>query len=119
MNIIEKIVSYFCLRAEGFNHETAVQEFKRNPITFEDKVVIVYVVFVAIVVAVLMYDAHHNKQIEATLEQQRIAEHQRKVAENQAIKHEQIVLTMLNGGYIRVDGITRKTCIKDYNGDCM
>lgn len=119
MNLIEKIVSYLLLRADGFNHETAVQEFKRNPITFEDKVVICWVIFMAIVVAVLMYDAHRSKQIKAVQEQQRITDHKRKVAENKAIKQEQIVLTMLNGGYLRVDGITRKTCIKDYNGDCL
>ena len=119
MNIFEKFVSYLCLRSEGFSHSVAKQEFKRNPLTFEDRVVIVWLVFVAIVVALMMYDASRQAEIKTVQEQQRIAEHKRKVAENKAIKHEQIVLTMLNGGYLKLDGVTRKTCVMSYAGECI
>lgn len=119
MTLLEKIISYFDLLAKGVGHKTAVKQFAVNPLTLEDKVVIVWVVFTVFVIAVLMYDARKNTEVKTAQEQQRIAEHQRKVAENQAIKHELIVLTMLQGGYLKVDGVTRKACIKDTNGECL
>lgn len=119
MNLIEKIVSYLCLRAEGFSHATAVQEFKRNPITAEDKFLFLWLIVTAIVLAVLFYDAHHTKQIQAVQEQNRIAEHKRKVAEHKAHKHEQIIIATLNGGTVRIDGVTRRVCVHDYNGQCL
>lgn len=119
MNLIEKIVSYFCLRAEGVPHESAMLEFKRNPLTLEDWAVIAWFLLVALVVGVLMYDKHHSDKVAMVEELKRIEAHKRQIAEHKAVKSELIVLTMLNGGYVRIDGVTRKACVKDYNGECM
>ena len=119
MSLLQKIISYFLLRAEGVPHKSAMQEFKRNPLTLEDWTVIGWFLLVALVVGVLMYDRHHSEKVAQVVEKHRIEQHKRQIAEHKAIKHEQILLTMLNGGYVRIDGVTRKTCVMTYAGECM
>lgn len=119
MNLIEKIISYIELRNGGFSHQVAKQEFKRNPITFEDKIVLWFLVAVAIAVAFLLYQKHQYEQIQAVQEQHRISEHKRMLAKQKAQKYEQIIIATLNGGTVRIDGVTRRVCVKDTNGDCL
>lgn len=118
MNLIQKLTRYLKLRKMGMSHHVAWREFKDYPLIKDDYIGIGIFILCAVLLIVIVSENDMNNKMEIA----RVALIKKQSANyflaHQTDRCEKKIVTMLNGDYIRLDGVKRKVKLCDAAGVC-
>lgn len=109
MNIFWKIKNYIYLKRKGVR--SAWLNSRLTPLDYY--FIVLIFCLIGIFVVLLLADEIDNQKVKVTFVENKLTN-----VKNKLHERENVIVTMLNSGYVRIDGIKRKFQQCDAAGEC-